>query len=497
MDMPTIIQPNPRFSDVLGRLKVASQQNIYDADFEYGPQPLRWEALNFGGGTVLHQPTRGGVRLSITTASGDIAIRQSRPYHRYQPGKTMFMATAAWFGTGPQTNTRQRIGFFDDSNGAFFEEGDPTPANPSGLGVVLRSDLGGVVTDTRIELPDWTGNGFDASAREAIVQIDWTRIQMLFIEYAWYGAGAVRWGVFLNGQPFILHQIGAGNRAGQQAPWARTGNLPVRYELRNLAAVAASTFVEHYGVSVIVEGRVDEQRGFTYSYGRQGAALTASVGASATRIPILSVRGRPMGQQAETNSATSGTTTTLTRTGAGWTINQWVGYSCFIASGTGAGQLARITANNATTLTFQDPITGGALAVAPAAASGYVIGYPNRGQLLPRRLNITSSAPVRLELISNATLTGFVWDSLSALGSPNSFAQRDITATSLAGGEVVYGLTIGAAAGAVLTELPLDQLFPLVNNIRGTSPDILTLAITTGAAAANVSAELNCQEAMS
>ena len=32
-----------RLRDVVGKLKVSQSQNIYDADFEYGVQPLRWE----------------------------------------------------------------------------------------------------------------------------------------------------------------------------------------------------------------------------------------------------------------------------------------------------------------------------------------------------------------------------------------------------------------------------------------------------------------------
>jgi len=31
-----------RLRDVVGKLKVSQSQNIYDADFEYGVQPLRW-----------------------------------------------------------------------------------------------------------------------------------------------------------------------------------------------------------------------------------------------------------------------------------------------------------------------------------------------------------------------------------------------------------------------------------------------------------------------
>lgn len=50
-------------TDVVGRQKVTLHQNIYDADFEYGPQPLRWEILTAGSGTVTHLPGEGGAHI--------------------------------------------------------------------------------------------------------------------------------------------------------------------------------------------------------------------------------------------------------------------------------------------------------------------------------------------------------------------------------------------------------------------------------------------------
>jgi hypothetical protein len=42
--------------NVMGSLNADRFQNIYDADFEYGLQSLRWEVLTASGGTVAHVP---------------------------------------------------------------------------------------------------------------------------------------------------------------------------------------------------------------------------------------------------------------------------------------------------------------------------------------------------------------------------------------------------------------------------------------------------------
>ena len=506
------IRYEPRLVDVLGRLKTSRHQNIYEADFEYGAQPLRWESLTVGSGTIVHLPGTGGVRMRLTTASGDMTIRQSRPYHRYQPGKTMMMSTAVNFGIA-QSGQVQRIGMFDDSNGVFFEQASPTNANPFGIAAVVRSDTSGVVTDTRFNMiaanrqSEWNG---DAQTRQSL---DWTRIQMLFVEFAWYGAGAARWGVMIDGQPFILHQVGFGNRSGQTEAWARTGNLPVRYEQRNLTAVSAQNDMIHWGVSVLVEGGIDDQRGFTYSYGTPWNATSANAGrrqvvigsgTAGNRIPLVSVRGRTMGTQEYTQASsaiTSGTTTTLVATGTPWTVNQWRGR--FVNYGTPAAgmlaNIARIVSNTTNTLTLADVVTGGVV-TAPVAGQSYTIGQINRGQLLPRRLQVTSDQAVFVELVvssptSAVNLTGanFVSNSLT----PGSFALIDSSASAFTtSGEIVYSIFVPANQPV---DQQIDTLFPLVNTIRGNATDILTALVTNTSTttAANVSVQVIAQEAMS
>lgn len=651
-----------RMRDVMGRMKMSRGQNIYDADFEYGSQPLRWESLVSGAGSVTHLPGEGGVRMSISTASGDVTLRQSRPYHRYQPGKSMFMATAVNFGSN-NVNQVQRVGYFDDNNGIFFEQGaNPLDvANPSGMFAVIRSDVSSVLsqgrpTDIKIPAYMWT------DPQGILSSINWNRLQMLWLEYAWYGGGALRWGILIDGEPFILHEVGSGNnspdatqsstggRGGESTqvsatgftvnaarwtanmwqgrtlqvnpnttisavsagavlpqatinvvstagfpasgtvliqnqvisytgvtattltgctggnatlatgnsvvsqnpyfarivsnttnaltiadistggnssltssntghnwailvlptpgrPWARTGNLPVRYEQRNLGTALANDMV-HYGVSVLVEGGVDDQRGFTYAYGSPWSATSANAGrrqvaASANRVPVVSIRGRTMGTQEYTQasaSISSGSNTTLVVGTTPWTAGQWRGR--FVNYGTPvAGMLpnvARIVDNTNNTLTLADIVTGG-IVTPPSAGQSYTIGQINRGQVLPRRLQVTSDQPIFVEIVvgtptSQVNLTGASFAANTA--SPNSFALIDSSATAFtASGEVVYSIFVPANSPV---DQPIDNLFPLLNTIRGNSTDILTALVTnTTASTANVSIQIIGQEAMS
>lgn len=69
----------------------------------------------------------------------------------------------------------------------------------------------------------------------------------------------------------------------------------------------------------------------------------------------------------EHSIATSGTTTTLTDSTKSWTTNQWANYYVFIYSGTGKNQIAKITSNTATALTFPT------ISTAPDSTSRYQI----------------------------------------------------------------------------------------------------------------------------
>ena len=69
----------------------------------------------------------------------------------------------------------------------------------------IRSDSGVPGTtpvDTVIPLEQWNGN------KNIINSLDWTKVQMIWQEFAWYGAGALRWGVVIDGEPWICHQVG-------------------------------------------------------------------------------------------------------------------------------------------------------------------------------------------------------------------------------------------------------------------------------------------------
>jgi len=443
-----------RLRDVVGKLKVSQSQNIYDADFEYGVQPLRWEQFiqNVSGQAyIVQNPGLGGVSMNIGGGNtpGDITIRQSRPYHRYQPGKTMYMASNVNFGSSVSGQT-QRVGIFDDSNGIFFlQSGAPYPGNPYAMYCVIRSDSGGLPVDQVFPMEAWNGN------KNIINAIDWTKVQMIWMEYAWYGAGALRWGVVINGEPWVIHQVGTGNGVvngtAQVKPWSRTGNLPVRYEQRDNGS-SGQSLMTHYGVSVLVEGGIDKQRGFTYSYGNYAASQQRSLTGAVTRYPAMSFRMRAIGSDIfdQTNAAaTGGTPQTLTISAATPAISSVVGQS-----------------------------SGGQALVTFASPHGYAVTNPANANSPAQYITLSSfteTASITGYSIASATLTvttitaGAIQSGMSLTGTgiaSGTTITSQLTATSAAVGSQAY--SSGGAIGSSVVVLAAGTGFAVGQLIAGT-----------------------------
>jgi len=460
-----------RLRDVVGKLKISQSQNIYDADFEYGTQPLRWEQFIqnvSGNASIVQNPGLGGVTMTIGTGissvppiSGDITIRQSRPYHRYQPGKTMYMASNVNFG-GATTGQYQRVGIFDDSNGIFLMQNNPSPNNPFGMFCVIRSDSGGVPVDTAFDLSQWNGN------RQIRDSIDWGKVQMIWMEYAWYGAGALRWGVVINGEPWVLHQVGTGNALilgqPQVKPWSRTGNLPVRYEQRN-SSTGAQSIMTHYGVSVLIEGGRDPQRGFTYSYGNDAATQQQTVPANSKRYPVMSFRMRPMGTDLFDSTQVaiaSGTQSTLTIANSGvvgnTTISSMVGQGnngqALVTFGAAHGYAVTNTANNAPAqYVTLSAFSQAASITAYTIASNVITVTANTGVITDNQI-LTGTGIVGSPIITTqltATNSATVSPTYVSGGAVGSSTVSLSAGTSLVAGQLVSGT--GLPAGTFVNQV--------------------------------------------
>jgi hypothetical protein len=88
-----------------------------------------------------------------------------------------------------------------------------------------------ITLNDRTAQADWNIDRFDGTGPSGY-KLDMGRMQMVYIDYTWYGAGAIRYGMrTVNGKIAWCHRI-QGNNVNNSA-YQRSGNLPARYEVSN------------------------------------------------------------------------------------------------------------------------------------------------------------------------------------------------------------------------------------------------------------------------
>jgi hypothetical protein len=169
--------------------------------------------------------------------------------------------------------------------------------------------------------------------------------------------------------------------------------------------------------------------------------------------------------------------------------------------GVPAGTVVTAVVTN-TSISVNQSLTAASTASTYTFNTGYCIGLINRGQLLPRRLMVSSDTRCVVEVIAGSianpsTLTGPAnFTTMASSGSNNSFAERDFAATGITGGEVVFAFTL--ASGSGLQDIDFSYFFPLYNSIRGGQIDQLSVCVSVANTVTSVvGAHLICQEAMS
>jgi len=118
------------------------------------------------------------------------------------------------------------------------------------------------IQEVRVKQGDFNVDPLDGTGPSGYV-FDQNKMQMVYIDYSWYGAGRVRWGMrTTDGSVAICHEQ-PNNNVNTEA-YMRSGNLPGRFEIQNRSKKTALTAV---GAS---------SRAVTWSYGGS-FALTITV----------------------------------------------------------------------------------------------------------------------------------------------------------------------------------------------------------------------------
>ena len=88
--------------------------------------------------------------------------------------------------------------------------------SPSYRGITAQYALVSKTVETRISQSAWNLDRCDVTGPSGY-NIDLSRMQMFYIDYSWYGAGSIRWGLrATNGNIIYVHKL-ANNNTNREA----------------------------------------------------------------------------------------------------------------------------------------------------------------------------------------------------------------------------------------------------------------------------------------
>jgi hypothetical protein len=261
--------------DAFGRLRVSQPYTLFDSQNRYAADN-QFDVATTGTGTTTFLSNEAAVKMEVTGAGVGSVTRQSYRSFPYQPGKGLLVLATFVMDSSMSLNLTQRVGYYNDSNGVFFQRIDGT------YSFVLRSSVTGTPSDTRtVNQDDWNGDKLDGTGASGYT-LDPSKAQILWMDFEWLGVGSVRCGFIINGEYIVCHTFNNANEI--TGVYMTTAILPVRYEIKTVtSAVAAS--MKAICCSVISEGGFEQT---SIDHVARRTTVLGTIGS--TFLPVVSIR---------------------------------------------------------------------------------------------------------------------------------------------------------------------------------------------------------------
>ena len=240
----------PTQLDAFGRLRTSSPMTLFDSSHRYRDNNL-WSTLSANDGSVSFNALQGLMELNVTNTSGASAIRETTKVFSYQPGKSLLVMNT--FVMAPSTdNLRQRVGYFGQDNGIYFQLDDGV------MSFVKRTLVNGSPSsETIVPVSAWNGDKLNGTGPSGFT-LDITKAQILWTDIEWLGVGTVRTGFVIDGKFIICHSFHHANRIA--STYITTASLPLRYEIVNKTTTTGGTkTLKQVCSTVISEGGYELQ----------------------------------------------------------------------------------------------------------------------------------------------------------------------------------------------------------------------------------------------
>jgi len=142
--------------------------------------------------------------------------------------------------------------------------------------------------DLKVPQTEWNLDKADGQGPYGF-NLDIDKIQMAYMDYSWYGAGKIRFGFKdIRGHVRYCHEFLHNNRLDEA--YMRSGNLPGKYEIINSANPTYAPTLFHWGTSIIMDGRFDEDEAYLFTATSDNLSFTAGQSNTSTTNATSSIR---------------------------------------------------------------------------------------------------------------------------------------------------------------------------------------------------------------
>ena len=240
--------------DAFARLRVSNPTTLFDSkqvfddlgianNLENDPLFYDNQETSGSGTATAFDVNTADTTLSVSATTAGTRVRQTKMRFNYQPGKSQMILLT--FTMAPQeSGLTQREGIFDEKNGLFFED------NGSEYRFVRRTYTSGSAVDNAYSQSGWNIDRMDGTGASGAT-LDFTKTQIMFIDYEWLGVGRIRWGWVIGGVPYYAHEFTGANNLS--VVYMSTPNLPLRSEISNDGTAGAASMTQICS-TVISEG---------------------------------------------------------------------------------------------------------------------------------------------------------------------------------------------------------------------------------------------------
>lgn len=262
--------------DAFGNLRTGEASALGTYDYAHGDSADLFQDLTATSGTVTYNALGSETSLTVTSANGSSASRTTVRYHHYQPGVSNLIIQTLAHGDAGKANNVRRWGYYDTNDGIFWE------LNGTTKNVVIRSSVSGSIVETRIAQSSWNVDKLDGTGISGM-NLDLTKANFYFIDYAWLGVGEVRFGVLGPGGERNLCHVFQNPNANTHV-YMQSGCFPLRWENINVGSTGGVSEMRLMCSAVYSQSKID------YTFWRFADIERTAPVVVTINTPVLSMR---------------------------------------------------------------------------------------------------------------------------------------------------------------------------------------------------------------